>query len=430
MIPADVLNTLLEHDCDDLTTDRQAEDEDKVDSGWMDGEEEEEYKVEEHGVRSPVGSIIPNSYSTKHRDSTFSTISSLSTTSKDSMFSTLSVTSESYASSLLSGTSGADSDYFDDSDEINSSSPVADLCSPRSTKSSGRLSQHFYRLFIKPKPKSARSLIRAKSLGTTESKDISVVREKRSNSLPQQVKLRSPEPLLQTQSQTLRHVCFRRRPILSSDEDSKNTTLRVVVFGADHVAGKVARAYNSLRREESACPRLSRVFKLQFYFVPVKRDSAGGLGSLKTTGAVVQSGSPKGAALANVRRIISKINLKHLRLKNPNPHIYKKIHCVVSIITFFLKQGFHLTSTGDSTNDIARLLGMLDPWYERNTLSLLNLPANVVCQVQLESNQTSQSLSNISVYSTENITATCCYYSYLSTVSHVQALPPYIIVNC
>lgn len=36
---------------------------------------------------------------------------------------------------------------------------------------------------------------------------------------------------------------------------------------------------------------------------------------------------------------------------------------------------------GDSTNDIAHLLGMLDPWYERNTLSLLNLPANIVCQV-------------------------------------------------
>ena len=42
--------------------------------------------------------------------------------------------------------------------------------------------------------------------------------------------------------------------------------------------------------------------------------------------------------------------------------------------------------TGDSTNDIAHLLGMLDPWYERNTLSLLKLPASVVCQVHLECN--------------------------------------------
>lgn len=55
-------------------------------------------------------------------------------------------------------------------------------------------------------------------------------------------------------------------------------------------------------------------------------------------------------------------------------------------------------STGDSTNDIAHLLGMLDPWYERNTLSLLNLPANVVCQVQLKSNYASLSKTKIPKY--------------------------------
>lgn len=42
----------------------------------------------------------------------------------------------------------------------------------------------------------------------------------------------------------------------------------------------------------------------------------------------------------------------------------------------------------DSTNDIANLLGMLDPWYERNTLSLMELPVNVVCQVKLSFTQT------------------------------------------
>ncbi|XP_044046583.1 phosphoinositide 3-kinase regulatory subunit 5 isoform X2 [Siniperca chuatsi] len=344
----DVLNTLLEHDPDNLATNGQAEEEEEVDTDddeeeedvteidVEEEEEEEDKEEEEHGVELASMCIIPNGCSVNHRASTFSTISSLSTASKDSMFSTLSVTSESYAPSLFSVTSGADSDYFEDSDDYICSSPVAEKCSPKSiNKTSARLSQHFYRLFIKPK--SPRSLSRAKSLGNTESKDILVVREKRSNSLPQQVKLRSPEPLLQPQSQTLRHVCFRRRPILSSDEDSKNTTLRVVVFGADHVAGKVARAYNSLRRKESACPRLSRAFNLQFYFVPVKRDSAAGPGSLKSPSPVVQ----KGAALFN---------------------------------------DLHLMGTGDSTNDIAHLLGMLDPWYERNTLSLLNLPANVVCQ--------------------------------------------------
>uniref|UniRef100_A0A8C2X7R7 Phosphoinositide 3-kinase regulatory subunit 5 n=1 Tax=Cyclopterus lumpus TaxID=8103 RepID=A0A8C2X7R7_CYCLU len=254
----------------------------------------------------------------------------------DSMYSTLSVASESYAASL-SLTSGGDSDYFDDSDDYICSSPVAEKCSPKSiNKASARLSKHLHRLMSNIKPKRPRSVTRAKSLGDTELKDRLVVRENRSNSLPQQVRLGCPEPFLQPQSQTLRHVCFRRRPILSSDEDSKNTTLRVVVFGADRVAGKVARAYNSLRRKESACPRLSRAFKLQFYFVPVKRDSA------MSPCPAVQTGSPKGAAPSN--------------------------------------QDLHLTGTGDSTNDIAHLLGMLDPWYERNTLSLLNLPANVVCQ--------------------------------------------------
>ncbi|KAM9362537.1 phosphoinositide 3-kinase regulatory subunit 5 [Symphorus nematophorus] len=340
----DVLNTLLEHDPDDLATNGQTEEEEEVDTDddemeedvtGIDGEEEEEEEDkenEENGVDLPSLSIIPNG----HRASTFSTISTLSTASKDSMFSTLSVTSESYAPSLFSVTSGVDSDFFEDSDE----SPVAEKCSPKSVnKASARLSQHFYRFFIKPKS----PLSRAKSLGHTEAKDLLVVREKRSNSLPQQVKLRSPEPLLQPQNQTLRHVCFRRRPILSSDEDSKNTTLRVVVFGADHVAGKVARAYNSLRRKESACPRLSRAFKLQFYFVPVKRDSAAaGPGTLRSPSPVIQTGTLKGASLSN--------------------------------------QDLRLRGTGDSTNDIAHLLGMLDPWYERNTLSLLNLPPTVVCQ--------------------------------------------------
>ncbi|XP_041642285.1 phosphoinositide 3-kinase regulatory subunit 5 isoform X2 [Cheilinus undulatus] len=333
----DVLNTLLENDPDDLSTNGHAEeDEEEVDSVNDDDEEEDvicnglrgevdehDKDGEVHGVELPLMSA--------HRASTYS---SLSTASKDSMFSTLSVASGSHAPSLYSITSGVDSDFFDDFDE----SPISEKCSPVN-RASARLSQQFYRLFIKPKK--SRSLIRAKSLGNTESKDLLVVRDRRSNSLPQQVKLRSPEPLQQPQSQTLRHVCFRRRPILSSDEDIKNMTLRVVVFGADHVVGKVARAYNSLRRKETECPRLSRAFKLRFYFVPVRRDSAAGPGSLRSPSSVVQTGTPKGASLSN---------------------------------------DLPLMSTGDSTNDIANLLGMLDPWYERNTLSLLNLPATVVCQ--------------------------------------------------
>ncbi|XP_074545415.1 phosphoinositide 3-kinase regulatory subunit 5 [Halichoeres trimaculatus] len=331
----DVLNTLLEHDPDDLSTNGHADEEDEGEGSDEEREdvlgislrEEEDEESGEHGVE------LPSLFT--HRASTFSTMSTLSTTSKDSMFSTLSVTSGSYTPSLFSVTSGIDSDFFDDFDD----SPISEKCSPKSGKASARFSQHLYRLFIKPK--GSRALIRAKSLGNTESKELLLGRDRRSNSLPQQVKLRSPEPLQQSHSQTLRHVCYRRRPILSSDEDMKNTTLRVVVFGADHIVGKVARAYNSLRRKESECPRLSRAFKLRFYFMPVRRDLAGGMGSLRSPGPVVQTGTPKGAALTN--------ELSH-------------------------------SGTEDSTNDIANLLGMLDPWYERNTLSLLNLPANIVCK--------------------------------------------------
>lgn len=295
---ADVLNTLVDHDLDDLASNGQLEEgEEEVDINY----EEEEDVPEIDGEGEPEEDVELPSVIPTHRASTFSTISSLSTASKDSMFSVLSATSESYALSHFSATSGADSDFFEDSDDCISSSPVNEKYSPKSaSKASARLSQHLYRLF---KPKSPRSISRAKSLGNPEAKDLLVVREKRSNSLPQQVKLLSPEPMLSPQS--LRPVCYRRRPILSSDDDSKNATLRVVVFGADHVAGKVARAYSSLRRRESACPHLSRVFNLQFYFVPVKRDPAAGLGGLKSPSPVLPTGTLKAGALSNVsKRII------------------------------------------------------------------------------------------------------------------------------
>jgi len=57
-------------------------------------------------------------------------------------------------------------------------------------------------------------------------------------------------------------------------------------------------------------------------------------------------------------------------------------------LVFIYQQDLSVNGTEDSTNDIANLLGMLDPWYERNTLSLLDLPVNVLCQVTLTSTQT------------------------------------------
>lgn len=35
----------------------------------------------------------------------------------------------------------------------------------------------------------------------------------------------------------------------------------------------------------------------------------------------------------------------------------------------------------DGTQDIAQMLGMMDPWYERNVLSLLSLSSDVLFQV-------------------------------------------------
>lgn len=296
LVSADVLNTLVDHDLDDVAPNGQLEEgEEEVDINYEE-EEEDVPEIDGEGEQEDDGelpSIMPT-----HRASTFSTISSLSTASKDSMFSVLSAASE-FALSHFSNTSGADSDFFEDSDDCISSSPVNEKCSPKSAnKASARLSQHLYRLF---KPKSPRSISRAKSLGNPEAKDLLVVREKRSYSLPQQVKLLSPEPPLGARGQSLRPVCYRRRPILSSDGDGKNTTLRVVVFGADHVAGKVARAYSSLRRKESACPHLSRVFNLQFYFVPVKRGPAAGLGGGKSPGPALPTGTLSNVSNAIIR---------------------------------------------------------------------------------------------------------------------------------
>ncbi|XP_029480442.2 phosphoinositide 3-kinase regulatory subunit 5-like [Oncorhynchus nerka] len=342
----DILNTILENEHDltgfqtssgqgDGEDDEEEEEEEEEEGAEFDLEEEEGEK--EEGEEEFVSAMsMYNCCSVDHRASTFSTVSSLSTASKDSMYSTLSLASGSYAPSVLSVTSGIDSDFYEDPEDATSSpSPLErSPSSGKSTKASARLSQHFSR-FFKTK---TQSLTRAKSLGSPDAKDLVALRSKRSNSLPQQVHLVSPDSLFQTPCtpQALKHVCFRRRPILSSDEEGNvnSTTLRVVVFGADHVAGKVARAYSNLRQRENACPSLSRAFRLQFFFVPVKRDG------------VVRCPSP-GGQLASPRRGSTELNN---------------------------------LGTEDSTNDIARFIGMLDPWYERNTLSLLSLPASVVCQ--------------------------------------------------
>uniref|UniRef100_A0A673L0X3 Phosphoinositide 3-kinase regulatory subunit 5 n=1 Tax=Sinocyclocheilus rhinocerous TaxID=307959 RepID=A0A673L0X3_9TELE len=325
----DVLNDLLDMESE-LTLSQTSEgmEEDDVDN--VDVEDDEYEDLEEGFVSNGC---------TDYRASTFSTVSSLSTASKDSMFSTLSVTSSecSPLSTLSSSSqaSGTDSDFCEDAEE-----DCLSIASVPKSKTGARLSKRLSRLF---KPRS-HSLCRAKSLGSPEAKELVIaVRSKRSNSLPQQVQLRSSElgfpalPLSQ-----LQYVCYRRRPILSTDDvegPPGATMLRVVVFGADHVAGRLARAYGSLRKRERDCPHLTKAFRMKFFFVPVRRDTTPANFSMRNSGSSLQ---------------LSVSPLKPADLS--------------------------MNGTEDSTNDIANLLGMLDPWYERNTRSLLELPINVVCQ--------------------------------------------------
>lgn len=288
----DVLNDLLDIESE-LTlsqTSEGMEEEDDVDNVNV---EDDEYDVLEEGFVSN-GCV-------DYRASTFSTVSSLSTASKDSMFSTVSVASSEYSPlstlSYSSQASGTDSDFCEDAEEDSLSTAYVSK-----TKTTARLSKCLSRLF---KPRSSNSLCRAKSLGTPEAKELVIVRSKRSNSLPQQVRLRNSDfglpvpPLSQ-----LQYVCYRRRPILSSDDEegpTGATTLRVVVFGADHVAGRVARAYGSLRKRERDCPHLTKAFRMKFFFVPVRRDTTPANSSLRNSGSSLQlSASPLKSAISSI----------------------------------------------------------------------------------------------------------------------------------
>ncbi|NXM61120.1 PIRK5 kinase, partial [Illadopsis cleaveri] len=116
--------------------------------------------------------------------------------------------------------------------------------------------------------------------------------------------------------------------------ESLCATLRVVVFGSDRISGKVARAYSDLRLKESSCPSLTRYFRLLFFYVPVKRSCAA-----PSTPQMHHHPSPAPG--------------------EPDPSV---------------------VGMEGSTNDISHYIGLLDPWYERNVLGLMNLPMDVLCQ--------------------------------------------------
>ncbi|XP_075297259.1 phosphoinositide 3-kinase regulatory subunit 5 isoform X2 [Opisthocomus hoazin] len=347
----DILNDVLSKECsivEPMASENEEED-----------EEEEEEEVETDGC-SPDRDSLLSPICTISKDSVYSALSeegskpsrvSLFTASKDSISELTVVSRKSLKSFVSSLKDCMDSGYAEDSDESSLDMVGRPELKVEKTHHKYRhtLTNKIYKLFksksqlvlrrdLKDYPYTGSlslPLRRAESLCTPQSKHRIPARSRRAHSLPQHVlSQRLPAPLAP------RHLSLHRRPFLSYDEDAKVSTLRVVVFGSDRISGKVARAYSNLRLKESTCPSLTRYFKLQFFYVPVKRSCLA-----PSTPLMHHSPSPGDP------------QLRASAQADPT-----------------------LARTESSTNDISHYIGMLDPWYERNVLGLMNLPMDVLCQ--------------------------------------------------
>ncbi|XP_044152858.1 phosphoinositide 3-kinase regulatory subunit 5 isoform X2 [Bufo gargarizans] len=318
-----------------------------------DGEEEEEEEEELEEVEEEI-----NDNNTK-RDSVFSSNSRRyvywsmpSDVQEKANMANISNHSMQFVSNL---SSCVDSGYIEDSDDSSQETP--ERIDYREEKVNRKFTQKIRKLFTpknhlsKGKSKTDLSnspthsltgsmsslqnipLRRAGSLCTPQVRRVPV-RSKRSQSLPQHALGAHIWEVQQNQK-----LALKRRPFLSSNEDSKASTLRVVVFGSDRISGKLARAYSNLRLKESKCPLLTRFFKLQLYYVPVRRNSLSPTVTLTNPDSPLKSPSPSG--------------------KNAPED---------------------MTGTEESTNDISHYIGMLDPWYKRNILGLMDLSTSVLSQ--------------------------------------------------
>ncbi|KAJ8345139.1 hypothetical protein SKAU_G00293320 [Synaphobranchus kaupii] len=313
----DSLADLLERECVLATIPTLPEEEEEEEMvGYEEGGDETQERSEEIEEEAATDRWA------EHRASTVSTVSS---TSKDSMYSTSSAASSCSAPCWLSEASGADSDFCED---------VEDSPPKRSTPYRPRLGRHLSKLFKTRSP-----LSRAKSLGSPETKGYAEKRNARSNSRRQKLRLvgevvvAPPLP----PALPLESLSFQKVSVLSSDGDERGcgSTLRVVVFGTNCAVGKIARACTRLCSQESALPA-----RVQFFFIPVAR----GPGCAPSEGHVSPEKLPESSPRAAPRTDMTRPSLD------------------------------------DSTNDIAQFMGMLDPWYERNVLSFLDLPVDVLCQ--------------------------------------------------
>lgn len=184
-------------------------------------------------------------------DSQVSVISALSKNSELSLVSNKSL--KSFVSSLKDS---MDSGYVEDSDD--NSLDLTGRLDLKEVKVSHRhrLSNRLYKLFksksqmilgrdlrdVSEVASLSLPLRRAESLCNPVAKERIPARSRRAQSLPQHM---LSATLLQCH--IAQNTFVQRRPLLSCDEDTKISTLRVVVFGSDRISGKVARAYSSLK---------------------------------------------------------------------------------------------------------------------------------------------------------------------------------------
>ncbi|XP_064423693.1 phosphoinositide 3-kinase regulatory subunit 5 [Latimeria chalumnae] len=365
----DILNEILQEECEilkpALTLTDEIEDYNEDDEYNEDEVEVDGCVTERDSMLSTMSAVSKGSmFSVISAVSKDSMLSTLSSPSKDSMFSVLSAASKESMKSFVSRMSDfIDSGYAEDIEEglaESSEGSLADQRGDRSPRTGQKLTNKISRLFRSKSSMYLRRdskyfcdypfnlalssyastshslpLRRAESLGDQDTKYKLHLKSRRSNSLPQQMITNGRHQ----ERHLLQNVCFRRRPFLSCDDDSKGSTLRVVVFGSDRISGKVARAYSNLRLQESTCPLITRYFKLQLFYIPVKRNSA--------TSA---------------------------------PQCASSLPSTESRSKFPMQMGSVAKTADGSTNDISHYIGMLDPWYERNILSLLNLPIGVICE--------------------------------------------------
>lgn len=230
-------------------------------------------------------------------------ISTTSSSSRDSTFSSYSLSS---SWSVPSTSSGVESDFSEDTEEGQDSQPK-----PRrkpKKKSRSLLGMERFSMLFKSSPNICR---RAQSMAyrSDSSKDFKRTRSPHKHSKylsrqmrPLQASSAALDPLFPQ-----RHVCVRRRPILSCSEPDVAevpTLIKVVIFGGDKEAGRLARAYSDLQQKENKCPRLTKMCKLQFYFLPTRRRTTGSPGGGQTP-PEGQTGSSAKATASAVRTCIN-----------------------------------------------------------------------------------------------------------------------------